>query len=168
MRLDTDRAAAINRAEELFGAIKVIEPTADELALAAALEYEAQKAIVSLDTGESQLVAVTIKRPIDFLVTGDKRAILALEQLLGAVDVLTAIEGRAVCLEQLVARLLLVLNPPAVRAGVCSEPSVDTAMTICFSCGRDGTSPPDWHQGLASYVKALRQEAPRILAKCDS
>src|SRR5262245_23324092 len=53
----------------------LLEPSADEVQLATAIEEAALAHDVALDSGESQLFAIAITRGIPFVITGDKRAI---------------------------------------------------------------------------------------------
>lgn len=52
-----------------------VEPTEEELRLAAKIEAEAAEAGLQLDSGESQLSAIAISRGTSVVLTGDKRAI---------------------------------------------------------------------------------------------
>ena len=56
-----------------------LEPTDSEVELATRIEEEAQRAGVEIDTGESQLCAIAIRRGIPVVLTGDKRAVEGLE-----------------------------------------------------------------------------------------
>ena len=64
-----------NSIEYLIGNVTLLNPTPQEISLAANLEEAAAKCAVELDTGESQLVAILLQRSGPLLLTGDKRAI---------------------------------------------------------------------------------------------
>jgi hypothetical protein len=160
---DVHAAAAIEQFRSVLQQLATAEPTAAELELAATFEHLAQHAGLALDSGESQLCALTICRQLAKLVTGDKRAIGALEALARISDQLSAVAGKVVCLEQLVIRLLDQNEAQAVRSTICSRPHVDAALAICFSCSSPTTSPDSWVAGLESYVRALREAAPTLL-----
>lgn len=155
---DTARA----RWEEFLAGAEELEPTEAELALSTAIEVAAAERGLQLDAGESQLCAITVVRAMRVVVTGDKRAIAAVEHLFGVVPELAVVEGRWVCLEQLVLALAERVDPDVLRAAICAEPRLDRALTICMGCGAgSGWSP----EGLESYVRDLRGRAQRALCR---
>ena len=159
-----DAAAALEHFNDLMGEIVQAEPSSAEISFAAQLEHSAQTAGLALDAGESLLCAIVVHRGLHRLATGDKRAIRALETLSGQRSDLGQIHGKVVCLEQLFLRLLRKCSPLAVRTAVCSRPDVDKALTACFAHAPGQGMTEDWASGLASYIRALRREAPTMLA----
>jgi hypothetical protein len=143
---------------------EVLEPSAEEQRLAAILEASAQSLAVNLDTGESQMVSILVLRTLPWLLTGDKRAIAALEQLLDAGTDLATIAGKVKCLEQLFRLVVTNLDIGFVRGAVCGEPSVDKTLSICFSCTSSGTDSRTVCEGLESYIRNIRASAGRVLA----
>ena len=157
-----DPAAARVALDELLAASEVLEPTDEELATAAELERDAQRAGLALDSGESQLAAMVVTREMELLDTGDKRAITAFAAL--EHEACRALCGRLRCLEQLFVPLLEADDFDSVVAAVCAEPDVDIAITLCFACSSGGASRPDHvRTGLDSYIAALRRAAPDML-----
>jgi len=158
-----NRDQAVARWGTFFVDAEEVEPTPKAIDLATALEEAAAAAGVPLDVGESLLCAVAIDRPVPGVVTGDKRAIEALELLLAGVNELRSLTGRVLCLEQLIEALIPRLGAGVTRAAVCAEPCADRALSLCFQCGRrsDGRIDPE---GLRSYIGDLRRRAPTILA----
>ncbi len=144
--------------------VTILEPSAEELRLAANLEYAAQRTHLNLDSGESQLCAIVIRRACSKLVTGDKRAIIALESILIERNEATLLASKVVCLEQILLKLLEIEDPSAIRKAVCAEPSVDKSLTNCFSCYGEEVGKKSWIEGLQSYIGNLRKEAEIILA----
>lgn len=141
-----------------------IEPTPAEQAVASEFELTALKLSVSLDAGESQLCAVLISRLVPYLLTGDKRAITALELLLDADGRLWALCGKVRCLEQLVLDALSRdTGGDSLRTVICAEPHVDKTLTICLSCHSPASSASP-SEGLASYIEDLRSQATRVLS----
>ena len=116
--------------------------------------------------GESQLCAILILREVPVLLTGDKQAITAMEELLDAHDKLKSVCGRIRCLEQLMARLVekagAEIKP--LREAICGEPTVDKAMTYSFSCSSESVAIESVVEGLNSYASAVRQSAVRIMS----
>lgn len=155
---------AIDRLNHFLESSSPVEPTDEEQSLAADFELQAQQAGIALDAGESQLCAVLIVRALCCLYTGDKRAIQAMGQLLTSEPRLQYLCEKVQCLEQLVLNCLSDENSVKVRAAVCSEPDVDKALSISFSCKNDSTTFEIVAEGLSSYINYLRQQAPQILA----
>lgn len=156
-------SGALDRFLAVLADLKVIEPTPEEQLLAANLEDAAQRLGVPLDSGESLLCSVTISRGLMFLVTGDKRALAALEVVSNERDELAAICGRLLCLEQLFLRLLSVVDPAVIRRAVCENAHVDKALANCFSCSSLEIAVENATDGLASYIEDARRTAPRLL-----
>jgi hypothetical protein len=143
---------------------EALEPSSDERELAATLEANAQQLALSLDPGESQLISILVSRVLPWLATGDKRAIAALEKLLDTDARLANLAGKIRCLEQLVKQILANGDYAVVRNAICSEAAVDKALTICFGCNSQDPTSTNIHQGLDSYIGAIRASAARVLA----
>lgn len=158
-----DSRVAVSDFDAFFEQAEVLEPSEEEQTLAADFELAAQEEGVPLDAGESQLCAVLIVRRLRLLYTGDKRAICALEELLAYDSRLLAIRGRVRCLEQLFLECTSETNLSTVRSAVCSEAKVDTALSICFSCGSSSLSFDTLSEALHSYINDLRRQAPQVL-----
>jgi len=167
-RIARARLDAADQAQEdavlFFANATTVEPTESELALAASLEYIAQDRGLALDGGESQLLAVAVRRRVDWFLTGDKRAIRAMEVLLDVEAVLVDICGRVVCLEQLVRRLLTDKDFATVRTAICSAARADRALSFCFGCSNDRTTEDSANEGLNSHINDLRAGAGRMLS----
>jgi hypothetical protein len=162
-RLHGDPAVASAHFAVFLAANEVIEPSAAEQQLAALLEAAAQEIALNLDTGESQLVAVLVSRCLPWLLTGDKRAIVSIEALLGRETRLIAVAGKIRCLEQLVLDALKTMGS-AMRDAICAEPFVDKTLSICFGCSSPDPDPAEALEGLTSYIADLRRNALRALA----
>lgn len=152
-------------AEALFATATTLEPTSAEVALATQLEVTGQRMGLSLDAGESQLIAMMVHRGIPVLETGDKRAIASVELLLDEVTAIVTIAGRVRCLEQIVLRCLGEPSTPVAMArAICAEPDVDKTLSICFRCYSPA---PEGHAvdlaAIHSYLGKLRASAPRVL-----
>ena len=154
---------AIAHFDHVLGSLELLEPSDEESAIAAELEYAAQQRGLPLDAGESLLAAIVVHRDLSCLATGDKRAIAALGGLRESTAVVQCLDGRLLCLEQLVLRMVETLGPTTVKAAVCSEAQADTALSICFSCGNPAVDPSNFTLGLQSYIGTLRQGAPELL-----
>jgi hypothetical protein len=140
-----------------------VEPTDEEQQIAADFELAAQRAGLSLDSGESHLCALALTRQVPRVLTGDKRAIAAIEGLVDVDQRLAALGGKVYCLEQLI---LIVLTPDSnerLRDSICTEISVDKTLAICFSC-RSNSGFEATAECLGSYIRDIRSKAPRVLA----
>ncbi len=148
---------------DIFSAkIDWIEPTTEEISFAAELEEQAITLSVELDGGESQLFAILVFRLSPWMLTGDKRAIVALETIGRAFP-----SERVACLEQVVFTLLRKLGTTALRTKICAEPNVDRALSIAFACHSKPrpVSDASIEAGLISYVDYIRKSAPLILIR---
>jgi hypothetical protein len=162
-KLNGDPSVIKAHLDKLLQQAESLEPTTNETRLAAELEFAAQTANLNLDTGESQLCAIAVHRA-SWLVTGDKRAVVALELLLQPMAVAAALAGKVICLEQLFVRLLAAIDAVTVRMAVCKEAGIDRALASCFSCYSEEVDPQSWSEGLVSYIADLRSAARTILA----
>jgi hypothetical protein len=161
--INKSREAALTNLEEFLRRALAIEPTRVEQTIAADLELAALNSGVSLDSGESQLCAVLIERAVPWLLTGDKRAIRAIEQLLNSYARLTEVIGKVRCLEQLaLAAIPDDTKANSFREKVCAEAHIDKTLAICFSCSSGPTG--DYTKGLESYISDLRKQAERVLS----
>lgn len=163
-RLHFNAAEAEAQLVSFLAKHQAIETTIEEQTLAAALEAMAQEIPVNLDTGESQLLAVLAVRTLPALITGDKRAIIAIERLLDVTTALAQVTGNVTCVEQLVRRAVIKGDPSAIQEAICKEPEVDRALSICFSCFSPERTVNTVVQALDSYISDLRQKAPRTLS----
>jgi hypothetical protein len=157
---DKERAAAelalvLDRAERL-------EPTPEEVLLAADLEEAAIRDGLPLDAGESQLVAILIHRLAPLCITGDKRALNALAQVAPS-----AADHRLACLEQMTIAAISEEDVSAFRSAVCEEREMDTTMSICCSCSSETVGRAQLVEGLRSYIDDLRRTAGRLLIESD-
>lgn len=147
----------------LLESVSEVEPTSEEQLMAADFELAAQQAGVNLDAGESTLCALAVSRQIPKLLTGDKRAIAGLEDLLDSDARLSYLCGRVFCLEQLVRRAIENAPDGIVRSAICKQPSVDKTLTICSGCHGAPTATVVL-ECLDSYLANLRKKAGRVLS----
>lgn len=155
--------ASLSEFESALAQISAIEPTDAEIRLAADFEYAAQQLNVDLDSGESQLCAALLLRGGDYIFTGDKRAVLALQALLEGDAVPGEVRNRVACLEQLFLLLLEAKEHIVIRSAVCGEQGVDRALANCFSCRSTIAGVDSWREGLGSYIRDLLTKAPSVL-----
>lgn len=150
-----------------LGMLKEIEPTPDEVETAANIERQAQLQNLELDTGESILCAVLLARHLSHILTGDKRAIKAIEVLNTSGTYLNNFKSKMICLEQLFYWLANDHEIQRVRNAVCADKAVDNALTSCFSCYSPEVPNEICIEGLNSYILSLKQVAPNVLMSED-
>lgn len=163
-RLRNAGSTVISDLEHVLEVIQVIEPTSAETAFAAEMEFEAAKHRLDLDAGESILCAVVIHRSLEWLATGDKRAVLALQTLLNKLEQLAPLAGKIVSLEELLLTAFQHIGADKLREKICTSAKVDKTLTICFACSNPNSNEADWKAGLTSYIESLRRQAPSLLA----
>ena len=159
-----DAAGAGQELERLLAALGQLEPDDDEIALAAELAGRAQTQSLPLDSGEAQLAAITMRRGLALLVTGDKRAIAALHSVLTDAAERGALAGRLACFEQVVATVSTLVGELETRARICAEPDVDGAMRLACSCGNDQWDSAQLREACDSFIDALRAGSGDLLA----
>jgi predicted nucleic acid-binding protein len=159
--VDRDGAAAeLNRLLAMLGSL---EPDDDEIALAADLTATAQERALPLDAGEAQLAAIVVRRELPLLVTGDKRALHALAELVKNDPIRPSLVGRLACFEQIVQSVARLIGEEELRERVCAEPAVDGAMRLACSCERPDWDPVQLHEACASFSGAVRSQVGDLL-----
>lgn len=157
-----NREAARRSLAHVISGVRRLEPSIEEIETAAELEQRALEKGLELDTGESQLFAMMLRRNAKVLITGDKRALRALARLeIGGTD------HRTACLEQLVIAILSITDFHQLRERVCAERMADKAITACFSCHSADPKFDTVLEGLRSYIHHLRKEAHSLLILSD-
>ena len=147
----------------VWGATVPIEPTDDEVQLAASFETTAQELGASLDSGESLLLAILIKRPAELLLTGDKRAIAAIEGISARLALAAQTSGRVACFEQLLIAVATRHGHQLLRGRVCAMAAADRTASICCACSSAAVDDKSIEEGLASYAGSVRASAPTVL-----
>ncbi len=102
-----------------------------------------------IDPGEAQLFALAAQDSL-IVITGDKRALLALKDVEGYPD---ALAGRIVVMEAVLLAVCDQLGPAEVRRRLGSLTISDATLKVCFS-----SSNQDPRIGLESYYRSLVDE----------
>lgn len=158
------QANAYRRLTKFLGTVQSLEPDSEETALAAKLEEVALQSEVQLDTGESQLCAIALIRVTKWLCTGDKRAIVALEQLRSLLPKLKGLDHKLICLEALVSAMNSNYGHEYIRGHICPCHGTDRALEICFQCHNANVDATQVDEGISSYLNALGKHAPNLPA----
>ena len=157
----TDRASVLAALEDFLTILAFVEPTNAELETAAEFERTALQLNLELDGGESQLLAILLNRNYKVLLTGDKRAILAIASIAP-----NQAQGKLACFEQILLDIAIRANIDDVRTNVCREPKVDRAAYVSFSCfSSSKTDLATIAIGLESYIRDIKNKANDILLK---
>jgi hypothetical protein len=159
-----DKATALRYLEEFFGWAIGLEPTENEFKLAAEIEEIARELNVPFDTGESQLLAVLLKRGVERLYTGDKRAIVGVRLIAERLAEPESIAGKIICFERVLLELLQLVGDKELVEHVCREPAVDRAAAICCGCASGGSEAAVIMEGLQSYIRDLQERSGLELA----
>ncbi|WP_348731453.1 hypothetical protein [Rheinheimera texasensis] len=157
------KEVVLQNIDELLAQMAIIEPTQEELELAASFESSANEQNLPLDIGESQLCAIVMNRSWDYLLTGDKRAISAIGALHNT-NKLQGLAGKLICLEQIF--LYWLKSNDAfipIRECVCAAPECDKALSLSFSCRSQALTLDSCTEGLKSYVRDVRRTANGLL-----
>ena len=155
---------AHGRLISFIAACVTLEPDRHETLLATKLEETANKLDVQLDIGESQLCAIAIRRGVDLMCTGDKRAIAAIESLRTQLAELVALDNKVLCLEVLLQGVIATYGYEHTRPHICGSKGTDRALEICFQCHNQTGDAEETLNGLLSYIAHVAQLAPNTSA----
>ena len=97
--------------------------------------------IVGLDAGELTLIYRAIAEPDFYLVTGDKRCLRALVKTPELATVREKLNGRVICLEQLIYKLIIDTDFEVIRSKVVSARECDTSLKVAFGSGDRAEQP---------------------------
>ena len=139
--------------DDLYAISLEISPDNTEIQLAAEIEEVAMLENVDLDVGESLLLAVLFNRDARVVITGDKRAIVAVRRIFHEIELK---RNCIASFEQLVMRILLIESFQSLRTRICRRQRVDRTMSICFSCSSTHTTQSATQNALRSYISDIR------------
>ncbi len=116
-----------------------------------------------VDVGEATLITATQNESSFVLLTGDKRCLVTLMMRKEIAKARARLQGRVICLEQVLLLLIRRLGFDAVKAKVVPVMDCDTALKACFGSG-DLATEENVMTALGGYIEALRRDAPELLA----
>lgn len=121
--------------------------------------------IEGIDPGEATLiVAATIQDSLFYLATGDKRCLMALSASTGLASIRQQLNGRIICLEQIIKKLIETRGFQYVLSQVILAREYDKSLKAIFGSGKDST-PDNVAIALEGYIQDLRKNAPGLLAE---
>lgn len=138
------------------------EPNETEIEIAAAIEAHAQKHGLAIDSGESLICAMIVNNACNYAMTGDKRALVGIGQILQE-PAYKELKERFICLEQIFLCWLAKLDTIELRKAVCAEKDADKSIAICFSCSSPEVQPENFIEGLTSNINSLRNDSGKAL-----
>lgn len=118
--------------------------------------------VPGLDPGELTLIHAAIAEPSFYLATGDKRCLRALVNTPELVTARQKLNGKVVCVEQLIAELIAVKGFEAVKQKVVPARDCDTALKAAFGSG-DRAQEDNVLWTLEQYIQELRRDCPNLL-----
>lgn len=152
-KLFKDNVTAIYAHEFLSQLPKLASPNVDAL--------QSLQRIPNIDSGEALLIAILEATQDSILATGDKRALKAIHSAMTN-GLSCQIEGRIICLEQLLSCLLTLIGHADWLASISRAPTMDTAIRMV--CGSGCNAPMEQIvNGLKSYTESIRNECGTIL-----
>jgi hypothetical protein len=129
-------------------------------------EFERLQATDGIDIGEARLLTATSGSANFVLMTGDKRCLQVLAAQAELAEVRQRLQGRVICLEQMILRLIQRSGFDWVKARVVPMMACDTALQACFGSGELATK-TNVVESLEGYIATLRQDAPGLLADLE-
>lgn len=153
------RQPAMDAFEDALASLPQLEPSSEELRLAADYENAAQKLGVQLDSGESQLCAIVVTRDLSYFFTGDKRAMVALSQLITAGSIqLSSLYRKIVCLERTMLWLIDSNDLEEIWLSIRRDKEADITLSVCFSVSAETANEQSVRDGLTSYISSLSKD----------
>ncbi len=119
--------------------------------------------IEGIDPGERLLISATRNESAFYLVTGDKRCLKALAAASQLAEIRERLQGRVICLEQVIFKLIEIQGFDKVLNKVLLGRDYDKALASVFGSGERATE-ENVLLGLLAYIEDLRQETEGILA----
>lgn len=151
--------AAVALAEDLICHAKVVEVLVEQSNYFLGVDRP------DIDSGEAVLFAALYQRPEDGMVSGDKKAFIALSRFCDA-EVSSALWVRLICLEEALMLILEHENFVEVSAKIRARSDVDKALSMAF--GRSQASEKSSViEALGSYVHDLCSETDRRWVALD-
>lgn len=121
-----------DRLQAALASIVEIELTEDEALTAGELMAIALIGELDLDEGELMLLVVALHRGSLDVATGDKRAILALPEMVRLAPSLSALQGHLICLEQIFIRMAQARGLAFVGRALALAPRADEAVAFVY------------------------------------
>lgn len=147
-------AEGLERARRFVNTVQIVS-TYDESTLKLLSEVR------DIGSGEAILIAGAVQTQEFLFLTGDKRALEALTQVEACKTVVNQLQGRVVCLEQIVLKSVQG-GFTQTQAKIASARECDTAIKVAFGSGLQATQ-ETVEQALRHYIEDLRRKTAGML-----
>lgn len=127
-------------------------------------EQDLLTGIHDIDQGEAILFSFASRNPNAVLVTGDKRSLIALAGDASCASIVSRLEGRVLCFEQVVRGAIDSTDFQTVCQRVAPAVACDKTMQVVFSQGVL-TSEVNAQAALKSYIDDLRRGTGGLLSQ---
>jgi hypothetical protein len=115
-----------------------------------------------IDPGEAKLISATIQDSSYCLFTGDKRCLRALYNAKELSEIHSKLQGRVICLEQIICELIKVYGFELIREKIVPARDCDQVLKAAFGSGHQSQKEITLEM-LNSKIKDLRIESGYIL-----
>jgi hypothetical protein len=128
------------------------------------VEHVLLTGIQGVDPGEAVLYSATATMAVDFVVTGDARALRGLVSASAAQPICSRLSGKIICLEQLLLELIDQIGFAAIREKVVRSTTTNISLNTIFRSGGQASQAAvvSW---LKSRVDNLRAETGALLSE---
>jgi hypothetical protein len=120
------------------------------------LKYE------DIDNGEALLIAATREEESFWLTTGDKRFLRALANSPELISIVSRLEGRVICLEQLIRQVIYKQGFQPTLVNILPARQYDTSLKSIFGSGENSTK-DSVLSSLDYYIEDLRKDTKGML-----
>jgi hypothetical protein len=121
-----------------------------------------QLQIEGIDPGEVILISATLSLEFFYLVTGDKRCLQALAREEQVREIYKRLQGKCVCLEQLIFKLIETKGFDRILAKILPALEYDTSLKAIFGSGVQSTE-ENVVQALQAYIEDLQAKTNGLL-----
>ncbi len=118
--------------------------------------------IVGIDPGEAVLFSATARFDDVLLATGDKTSLYALAANPTCQEVCRRLNGKVICLEQVIVRVIEDIGFDQARAKIVPGADCDIALRAIIGSGLEATE-SIVRAGLESYIRDLRKKTASLL-----
>lgn len=119
---------------------------------------------LEIDAGDAVLVSFAVQSDERLIVTGDKRFVASLAKSSHFATYRVAMQGRFLCLEQIIFQLLETLDFTDILNRIVPARSCDTAIRAAFGSGMMAER-ADVQAALEAYIDDLHKKAGGLLRK---
>ena len=118
--------------------------------------------VIGIDAGEALLISSASRNLNSRLVTGDKKSLIALKGSPLCETIVVSLQGRCICLEQLVAKAIDNEGFDRVLARVAPATGCDTVIRAAFGSGHE-TSERSAREALTAYTEDLKNQTGPLM-----